>query len=60
MNQVYNRRWDYLGHIIRFDVEPAVRRYLLELSPTESPFTPGSPFADTKFRDVKNNDTGCE
>ena len=49
VEQVYNRRWNYLGHILRFDVEQAVRRYLLELSPTESPFTPGSHFADTNF-----------
>ena len=53
VEQVYNRRWNYLSHILRLDVEQAVRRYLLELSPTESIFTPGSLFADTKFRDVE-------
>ena len=31
----------------------AVHRYLLELSPTESQFTSGSRFADTKFRDAE-------
>ena len=52
VEQFYNRRWNYLGHILRLDVEQAVHRYFLELSPTESPFTSGSLFADTKFWDV--------
>ena len=54
VEQVYKRRWNYLGHVLRLDEEQAARRYLLELSPKESPFTPGSLFADTKFRDVNS------
>ena len=54
VDQVYHRRWNYLGHVLRQDEIHAVRRYLLELSPTESPFIPGSLFADTNFRYVEN------
>ena len=53
VEQVYNRRWNYLGHRLRLDIEQAMRRYILEFSQTERPFTPGSLFADTKFRDVE-------
>ena len=50
--QVYRRRWSYLGHVLRLDDDLAVRRYLLELSPQESPFIPGSLLADTEFDNV--------
>ena len=52
IKDVYTKRWNYLGHILRLDEEHAVRKYLLELSPSQRPYTPGTLFADTKFRDV--------
>ena len=52
VEQVYRRRWSYLGHVLRLDDDRAVRRYLLELSPQESPFIPGSLLADTEFDNV--------
>jgi hypothetical protein len=52
VKEVYTKRWNYLGHILRLDEEHAVRKYLLELSPSQRPYTPGTLFADTKFRDV--------
>ena len=45
-------RWEYLGHILRMDENRAVRRYLLELSPSTSPFKKGTLLADTKFNNV--------
>ena len=39
---IEDRRWNYLGHILRLDEQRALRRYLLELSPMEAPFIPGS------------------
>lgn len=52
VEQVYRRRWSYLGHVLRLDDDRAVRRYLLELSPGESPFIPGSLLADSEFDNV--------
>ena len=34
------------------DVDRAVRRYLLELSPSKAPFIPGSVLDDTSFKTV--------
>ena len=36
------RRWSYLGHILRMDNSRMVKRFLMELSPRESPFPAGS------------------
>ena len=46
-------RRSYLGHILRMDENRAVRRFLLELSPKEAPFIPGSLLDDTEFTDVE-------
>ena len=44
---ILKRRWSYLSHILRMNKNQAVRRYLLELSPNEAPYLPGSLLADT-------------
>ena len=49
---ILQQRWTYLGHILRMDKNRAVRRYLLELSPSEAPFIPGTLLHDTPFRTV--------
>ena len=49
---IMKRRWSYLGHILRINENRAVRRYLLELSPNEALFIPGSLLADTRFSTV--------
>ena len=54
VKQILKRRWNYLGHILRLNENRALRRYLLELSPTEAPFIPGSLLADTKFDTVND------
>ena len=36
------RRWSYLGHILRVEDSRMVKRFLTELSPSESPFLAGS------------------
>ena len=53
LEHILKRRWCFLGHILRVDESRAVRRFLLELSPSEAPFIPGSLLADTKFRSVQ-------
>ena len=49
---VLKRRWSYLGHILRMDENHPVKKFLLELSPTEAPFVEGTLLADTRFRTV--------
>ena len=49
IEQVYKRRWKYLGHTLRLEEDQPVRRFLIEISPNKSPFIPGSLFADTDF-----------
>ena len=39
---IEDRRWNYLGHILRLNEDKSIRRYLLELSPQQSPFIHGS------------------
>ena len=45
-------RRSYLGHILRMNEERTVRRYLLELSPSKSPFIDGSLLHDTGYSSV--------
>ena len=52
VNHIACRRWEYLGHILRMDHHRALRRFLLELSPREAPYIPGSLLADTSFQNV--------
>ena len=52
IDYVLQRRWRYLGHVLRLDKERSVRRYLLELSPREAPFIAGSLLSDTRFETV--------
>ena len=37
-----HQRRNYLGHILRLDIDRAVRKYLIELSPAQEPFIKGS------------------
>ena len=50
LRHILHRRWTYLGHILRLEKNRLVRRYLLELSPGEAPFIPGSLLDDTDFK----------
>ena len=54
VNLIEKRRWNYLGHILRLDEQRALRRYLLELSPTEAPFIPGSLLAVPEFDNIND------
>ena len=47
-----HRRWSYLGHILRMDTSRSVRRFLLELSPSEKPFPEGSLLEQIPFQTV--------
>ena len=49
IKHILQQRWNYLGHILRMDKNRAVRRYLLELSPSKAPFIPGSLLDNTPF-----------
>ena len=53
VNYVLERRRSYLGHILRMEEDRALRRFLLELSPSEKPFIPGSLLADTSYDTVE-------
>ena len=53
IDMILKRRWEYLGHILRVDVDRVVRRYLLELSPQTRPFKDGTLLADTSFDSVR-------
>ena len=50
---ILKQRWEYLGHILRLDHHRALKRFLLELSPSEPPFHQGSMLADTNFRSIE-------
>ena len=50
VDNILKRRWEYLGHILRMENYRTLRRFLLELSTREAPFTDGSLLADTNFR----------
>ena len=52
VRHVLDRRWVYLGHILRLDQRRALKRFVTELSPQEQPFLEGSLFADTNFRTI--------
>ena len=52
VTHVLNRRWVYLGHILRLDQHRALKKFLIQLSPKEQPFLEGSLFADTTFRTI--------
>ena len=52
MEQIMKLRWEYAGHILRMDHSRAVRQFLLELQPSEPPYTKGSLLDDAKFSSV--------
>ena len=54
VEHVLQRRRSYLGHILRMDENRAVRQFLLELSPREAPFIPGSLLDDTEYNNVED------
>ena len=43
---VMQKRWEYLGHILRMEDHRATRRFLLELSPNSPPYIEGTLLAD--------------
>ena len=47
---IMERRWEYLGHILRMDPNRALHRFLIELSPAEAPYTEGSLLSDFQFQ----------
>jgi len=49
IDHVMNKRWQYLGHILRMNEERTLRKFLLELQPEVAPYTPGSLMDDTTF-----------
>ena len=52
IKSMMHRRWSYLGHILRMDTSRSVRRFLLELSPSERPLPEGSLFEQIPFQTV--------
>ena len=54
VRHVLDRRWVYLGHILRLDEHRALRRFLIELSPKEQPFHEGLLLANTNFRTIED------
>ena len=53
ISAMLQRRWSYLGHILRMDEDRTVRRFLLELSPTSAPFPAGSLLEQMPFETVE-------
>ena len=47
---VMQKRWEYLGHILRMEDHRATRRFLLELSPNSPPYIEGTLLADAPNR----------
>ena len=52
VQQVMDRRWEYLGHILRLDDHRALKKYLLALCPNQQPFPEGWLPADSNFRNM--------
>ena len=49
---VRNRRHEFLGRVLRMDEDRALRRFLLELSPSEAPVKQGSLMSETSFQNT--------
>ena len=54
ISHVLSRRRSYLGHVLRMEENRAVRRFLLELSPNDAPFIPGSLLDDIELANVQD------
>ena len=52
VNFILKQRLEYLGHVLRLDHHRTLRRFILELSPSEPPFHNGSFLDDTNFRSI--------
>ena len=50
VSDVLDRRWEFLGHILRLNDHRALKRFFTKLSPTQQPFTEGSLLAESSFR----------
>jgi len=53
IKHILARRFEYLGHILRLDDDRALKRFLLELSPEETPFAEGSLLGETPYHTVE-------
>ena len=47
-----DRRWEYLGHILRLENHRVLKQYLLTLCPDQQPFPEGWLPADSNFRNL--------
>ena len=54
IDYVLRRRRSYLGHILRADENRTVRRFLLELSPSEQPFIKGSLLDEVEYANTRD------
>ena len=52
ISHIQLRRWNYLGHILRLEEHRSLRKWLIELSPKERPFTEGTLFDDTNYNTI--------
>ena len=53
IKHILARRFEYLGHILRLDDDRALKRFLLELSPEETPFAEGSLLGEAPYHTVE-------
>ena len=54
VDHVLSRRKSYLGHFLRSDENRMVRRFLLELSPSEQPFIKGSLLDEAGYTNTRD------
>ncbi len=54
IEHVLCRRRAYLGHILRADESRTVRKYLLELSPSDRPFIKGSLLDEAEYNNTRD------
>ena len=52
VSYVLDRRWEYLGHILRLDDRRALKRFFVKLSPAVQPYPEGSLLAQSSFRSM--------
>ena len=52
VDYILKLRPEFLGHILRMDPNRSLKRFTIELNPSEAPFRAGSLLSETQFQDI--------
>ena len=52
VDYILKLRHEFLGHILRMDSNRSLKRFLIELNPSEAPFRAGSLLSESNFQDI--------